>query len=364
MSLRTTARHAKVPTIHDVARAAGVATSTVSRALTGEPRVSEATRQRVRLVAVDLGYRPSRSARALRSARTGTIGLLSPNLENPTAYDHLRATVRAAFEAGYTVSVADCQDSIEIQEAELARMREYRVDGLILGRGTLQVTRALVDLAASEVPMEPALDADLLRRLVGQVITPYRDRSTLDATAATIGYRRLVDLGHRRFAVFLLSSGPMGYVRQKALDDVLAAAGIDAADVLSVAVSDPAECVGQMQALAASAHPPTAIVVARGRLTPYILEGIYSSGLRIPEDVSLLNFGDSQWHKAYAPPISVIRHDYAAVARRTVERMVARIEGHEVPEDSRRPSEFVMRGSMGPAPVGASLPGSVMSSLR
>ncbi len=101
-------------TIHDVARKAGVSTSTVSRSLSGEPRVSEKTRARIRAIADELGYRPSRSAQALRLARTGTIGLLAPNLENPISYDHLRAIVRAAHELGYTVLVGDGQDSPDI----------------------------------------------------------------------------------------------------------------------------------------------------------------------------------------------------------------------------------------------------------
>src|SRR5690348_13518432 len=167
----------RIPTIHDVARSAGVATSTVSRALRGEPRVNAETRARVQRIAGELGYSPSRSALSLRSINTRTIGLVATNMDNPIAIDHLRATVRAAFEAGYAVLVADGQDSAAIQDAELARMLEYRVDGLILGRGTFPVTPNLIRIASSGIPIEPELDVERLKCSLGEEITGYSERT-------------------------------------------------------------------------------------------------------------------------------------------------------------------------------------------
>lgn len=344
---------ARPPTIHDVARAAGVATSTVSRALAGEPRVSPVTRERIKRIADDLGYRPSPSARSLRSARTGTIGLLAPDLQNPVAYDHLRATVQAALATGYTVFVGDGQGSPETQEAELARMRKYRVDGLVLGRGRVTVTDSLLELVKFGTPIEPPLShVPDLKAALGSVVTPYPERAELDAAAAVIAYRHLLTLGHRRFAIFVRSPDPttMTHARQGALYQVIEEFGISDADVTTIAIADPNDSTAEVQRLAAQRLRPTAIVSAAGRLTPYLLEGIHSAALHVPGDVSFLSFGDSTWHRAYSPPISVIRHDYRAAAQRSVERLVARIEGRPVPDIPRRPSEFVKRGSIGPAP--------------
>jgi DNA-binding LacI/PurR family transcriptional regulator len=105
-----------------------------------------------------------------------------------------------------------------------------------------------------------------------------------------------------------------------------------------------------MQELTARSDRPTAIVCANGLLTPYVLEGIHSAGLQIPRDISFLCFGDSAWHRGYSPPLSVIRHDYAAAANRSVERLIARIEGRDIPEISRRPSEFIARDSIARPP--------------
>lgn len=343
----------RVATINDVARTAGVAVSTVSRALAGEPGVSEETRARIRRIANEVHYRPSRSARSLRSARTGTIGLLSPDLENPISHDHLRASVRAAYEAGYTVFVGDGQMSAEIQEAELARMLEYRVDGLILGRGPISVTRALLEFAASGVPVEPLLPSlDELEKRLGTVMTAYPERARLDAITATIGFRRLIELGHRRFVFFNHLPGPteMGQLRFVALTELVAQLD-PPGTVLRVGAEQPVDCVAEMQNLTAGPDRPTAVIAANGRLTPYILEGINSSGLKIPRDISVLCFGDSPWHRAYNPPLASIHHDYAAAAQRSVRILVAKIEGTEPPPSSRRPSEFVARSSLGPAPA-------------
>lgn len=339
----------RIPTIHDVARAASVATSTVSRALRGEPRVSASTRDRIRGIADDLGYRPSRSALSLRSLNTRTLGLLVPNLDNPIAVDHLKATVRAAFAAGYTVFVADGQDSPQIQDAELQRMIDYRVDGLILGRGSFRVTPGLVRLAASGIRIEPEIIAANLEQDLGRTITAYRERTELDATAAIIAYRRLAELGHRRFAIFVRASGAFAEARRAALEATLLRAGLDSPRIITVTIAHPDECLGEVQALAASQQPPTAIISAGGILTPHILQALQLAGLRVPADVSVLAFGDSEWHRAYCPPISVIRHDYVASARRSLERLVARIEGQPAPVVPRRPSEFVLRESFGPA---------------
>lgn len=339
------------PTIHDVARMAGVSTSTVSRSLTGGPRVSAATRARVQRIAEDLSYRPSRSAQSLRSSRTGTIGLLAPTMENPVAYDHLRVVVRAAFEAGYTVLVADGQDSAEIQEAELARIRDYRVDGLIVGRGVLQVTPALLEFVRSGVPVEPALTEEVLASNMHGVVVPFSE-FVEGSVGAIVGFRRLIELGHTRFAMFHLAERPARLTesRYKLLARMLAELELPAPDRIPVQIGRFTDCTAEVQRLAAATAPPTAIISANGRLTPYILEGMQSAGLRIPADVSILCFGDSQWHRAYAPPLAVVREDYEEVARATLERLVARIEGREFGEVIPRPSEFVMRGSIGPPP--------------
>ncbi len=230
-------------------------------------------------------------------------------------------------------------------------MRDYRVDGLIIGRGLFPITRSLVELVNGPIPVEPEFTASDLELPPGARINVY-GRTTSDAVGATIGYRRLARLGHRKFAVFLFAHAatPSGRRRHERLEHVLGEEGIPPSDITNVLVNGPDDCIAEVQALMAASDAPTAIISANGRLTPYVLEGIHSAGLSIPDDVSFMSFGDSQWHRAYTPPISVVREDYAAIAKALVERLVQRIAGAKLPPVELRSSEFVMRASMGPAP--------------
>ena len=105
-------RRVKRPvTLDDVARQAGVATSTVSRALSNPDRVSDRTRALVEEVARQLDYRPNRIAQALPSGRTHMLGLLVPDITNPHNFGLIRGAEAQARAAGYTLVLANTQES-------------------------------------------------------------------------------------------------------------------------------------------------------------------------------------------------------------------------------------------------------------
>lgn len=339
-------------TIHDVAREAGVAPSTVSRALAGAPRVSDTTRARITQIASELGYRPSRSAQALRSSRTRTLGVMFPSLENPITIEQLSVTVREAYLLGYSVFITDAQESKEIQAAQIARMVEHRVDGVILGRGLFWVDASLRELLESDIPVEgsplaPQADSDNSDRWD----TAFPELIEGEFPAAVAAGRCLLRHGHRRVALVGRMPEPtrVGQRRLKSFQHAFREAGEDVGLITRIGVDEPEECVVEMQRLLAPSDRPTAVVCSSGLLTPHTLEGILSAGLSVPDDVSFVTFGDSPWHRAYAPSISTIRQDYATSARSGVQRIVARIEGTPLPEVIPNPAEFVRRGSIGPA---------------
>ena len=98
-------------TITDVATAAGVAPSTVSRAFTRPGRVNHATREHVLAVAEELGYTPNPAARALESGRTNTLALLVPDITNPYFSGSIKGAERAAAAAGLTLVLGDTQEN-------------------------------------------------------------------------------------------------------------------------------------------------------------------------------------------------------------------------------------------------------------
>src|SRR3954467_5337807 len=118
-------------TIMDVARAAGVSASTVSRALSTADLVRADTRLRVQQAAAALGYHPNRAARGLITGRTGNLGLLVPDLANPFFPSVVKGMQARAHEADYTVFLADT-DEDPAAEVGLVRKLSKQVDGIVL----------------------------------------------------------------------------------------------------------------------------------------------------------------------------------------------------------------------------------------
>jgi LacI family transcriptional regulator len=339
------------PTIYDVAREANVGAATVSRVLNGGS-APPATHERVRDAAKRLGYIPSRSAQSLRRTRTMTLGAVFRDLVNPLTMQMLRGVEQAAQGYGYSVLISDVQDSDELQQQYLARLFEHRVDGLILSPGLLPDRKNLERFSAAGTPIEPyEYDPsagnppdDLLARL--------------ERGAAVAAFRYLVKLGHRRIAFFTRGAGGnpslriADSARLRILREVLNEADIRFDPALVIGTRDPEDCRRIVQGLAASDDPPTAYAAAHFLLIAPLLMAIDHAGLRIPDDVSFITFGDSDWLLAYKPAISGMRWDLQAVGRAYVERLVARIE--QRPPDAERAHlqepEFDPRASVGRNP--------------
>jgi LacI family transcriptional regulator len=123
--------HARVR-LRDVAARAGVSTSTASRALSGSPRVSPAARQAVLEASDRLGYRGDRIARALRTRRTGTVGMLVPDIANPFFAELIESVTRELEAVGIDLLLADSHGSVDGEARWLVGLSERRVDGLLV----------------------------------------------------------------------------------------------------------------------------------------------------------------------------------------------------------------------------------------
>jgi LacI family transcriptional regulator len=328
-------RRANRVTIQDVARAAGVAVSTVSRALNGSNYTSEATRRRVLAAAEALDFKANPSARGLRSSQTHTIGVLLSDLANPIFADFLRGAEHAAQARGYELLIADGQNSAEVQSRMLKTLHERRIDALIM-QGPVLSTDYLGRFSAEGVPVHPPLGAGAAEP------DPPRDESAANLAA----FRHLVSLGHRRIHYFSRGLNPQMTRRFGALQAALRKAGCDPGSASLQIVQDPSDCRKVIEALSRAAEAPTAYVAGAHLLAPYMLAAIRDLCLSIPRDVSFLCFGDSPWALAYNPPISVVRFDNYRAGSSAVEAVLDALCGKEAPP-SRLAADFVDRGSCG-----------------
>ncbi len=291
--------------IVDVARAAGVRPSTVSKVL-NDGRGSADVRRRVEDAVARLGYRPNQQARGLRRSESRAIGVFIPDLANPVFLPFLRGAERVAQERGYVVLIADGQRSPRAAAAALERFFDQGVDGLVLGGPVGPAS--LVPYLDNGVPIAPVIgdyDRSLARHWEQGEAAATREMAT-----------RLLALGHRSFT-FVTTPQQRGVQGRRfregrlgALDTELRAAGA----VLAVEVVDPRHGVdaalAQLRPVATGTS--TALVCASHLLAPWLLIALDEGHVGIPRDVSVVVFGDSDWARAYRPSLSVVRRDTEA----------------------------------------------------
>lgn len=292
-----------------VAARAGVSGQTVSRVVNDSPRVDPATRARVEQAMSALGYRPHRAARALRTGRSQTIGLVVTTLATVGNSRMLQATAEAAAERGYALTLVTAGSSVA--EA-FERLAEQEVDGAIV----LNEASALV----------PAADRPSGLRLV--VVDALADAGfhavhSDHAGGAAAATRHLLGLGHE--VVHHLAGPADSFAateRERGWRETLTAAGIRPPAVVRGDWSAQSGFAAGAQFSAA-----TAVFCANDQMALGLLRAIADSGRAVPGDVSVVGFDDVPEAANYRPPLTTIRQDFTALAHRAVAALVADIEG-------------------------------------
>ncbi|GAA2431499.1 LacI family DNA-binding transcriptional regulator [Actinomadura vinacea] len=258
----------------DVARAAGVSTSTASRALSRPEMVAPKTREHVARVAAAMGFQLNATARALTTGRTGLVGVIVPTLANPFFPPIVTGVQQPLTEAGGNVLLG-VSDHSEDRERDLVTQLESRVDGLVL---------------VAPVSGDAALRAAAERL---PVVTVDRAVPGLPAVLVDIpsGVRQLMahllDLGHRRIAYL---GGPPGSWMDRQREKAALKAAADAGARLTVLDPVPPQIDA---GLAAAEHllrheaEVTAVLAYSSYVLLGLLMGLPGAGLRVPEDISL-----------------------------------------------------------------------------
>jgi LacI family transcriptional regulator len=293
-------------TLHDVAAAAGVSKSTVSRILDERlPRSESETARRVRQVAAELGYFRDASAASLRRGKTMTVGVVVPRLTDTVMAMLYEALAHACRRLGQFAIVATTDDELSADRAAAEALLHRRVDGLVL-------STARVDddfprqLAARGVPHVLALRTD------GSSLSSVGD----DKLGGYLATRHLLDLGHRRIG---LIAGPayastargrvLGY-RQGMAE---AGAELDPAWVVesTFGIDSGAEAA---QALMSLVPRPTALFAVNDNTAIGALSTLGKLGLSVPEDVSLVGYNDIPIVSRLPTPLTSVRVPFDQIA--------------------------------------------------
>ncbi|MFE7507905.1 LacI family DNA-binding transcriptional regulator [Promicromonospora sp. NPDC057488] len=343
-------------TVHDVARAAGVSISTVSRALTAPERVAATTRDRVTRVAAELGYRPNLAASGLRMGRTHAVGLLVPDLENPYFASVTKSVQARARAEGYEVFVADTDEDADV-EPELIGALAARTDGLLLAspRSGEAELRAALDgltavLASRELPAAasgPGTDSGPDGDAPAPDTVPFVAVDDADGVAQILGH--LHALGHRRVGV--AAGPPSSWSGRRRVAGLVDAAARWDLELVRLGTFQPYFAGGTQAADHAVASGVTAVVAFNDLMALGILDRLRQRGIDVPGRMSVVGFDDVQLATLVSPALTTVHAPLARLGRRAVDLLLARLRGG-TPASVQLPVELTIRGSSGPAPAG------------
>lgn len=306
--------------IKDIAKAAGVSHSTVSRALSNSPLVNPETAERIRRIAQEMGYFPSAIARGLVTKRTHTIGLVVTSIADPFIAEIVRGIEEVALDNGYNVFLSNSNADPDREVAVVKALRERRVDGIIVTAsrvGDLYLSL----LEEFQVPIV-LINNQRDGRYVYSVATD-------NVHGGQLATNYLIELGHRRIGYI---TGPgrasssfdrlEGYkraLRQHNLpfDPTLISQGNGRMDGGERA----------MNQLLSLSSPPTAVFCYNDMTAIGALKAIKSQGLRVPQDISLVGFDDIAFAAYADPPLTTVEQQKYEMGRLAMEMVLHLLDG-------------------------------------
>ncbi|PFG41239.1 LacI family transcriptional regulator [Georgenia soli] len=306
------ARRRSSPTIYDVAQAAGVAPSTVSRAFSRPGRVNAETAERIRRVAAELGYRTNPMARALATTHTSLLALVVPDITNPVYFEIINGVQDEAAEAGYTVLLVDSRESDKREREALERALPI-VDGIVLG--TSRMSDAAIRMIAKQKPMVA------LNRAVREIPSVVPDNAR--------GVRRALEhLGELEHDVVTYLAGP-----EASWADGMRWRGLREASLeLSVHVRrigplSPTVAGGVAAAKAWMDAPTTGVIAYNDLVAIGFIRTVQQRGKKVPDDVSVIGYDNIFAADLVSPALTTVATPRRALGAAAVRNLVAQIKG-------------------------------------
>jgi LacI family transcriptional regulator len=331
--------HPRPVTLSDVARAAGVSVSSVSRILSGKARVSRATEARVLQTAEELGYRPNLHAQGLARGRTGVIGVLSQHRASSYYGRILEGVELALMDTDYHAVFASAHWNVDHERRALDLLLRYRVDGIVVLGGLLDDEQlAAIDEHTPLLVVGRSFDADPERSL---------EVDNVDAAEQLIRY--LVSLGHERIAhIAGPPFTPESAARRVGYERALREAGIEPDDSLVVEGDFLFESGSRgVDELLARGVEFTALFAGNDWMAYGARSALDRHGLRVPDDVSLVGFDDDPVAEWQTPPLTTVRQPTVELGAVAATAML-RILEDEDPDLPVFEPELVIRASAAP----------------
>ncbi|MGJ8624146.1 MAG: LacI family DNA-binding transcriptional regulator [Yoonia sp.] len=325
-------------TIRDVARLAGVSSSTASLTFSKSKRVSPDTAKKVWEAAQELGYRPNPLAQSLKRGRTNLIGIVVGDLSNPFFGILLKEIERHAKRAGYNVLVAESDADPEQELSVLDHLASQRVAGTLLfphGSGP-EYVRGLKALDMPLVTIDHKIEG-----------TNFDLVCSDNRLAASMLTEHLLRLGHRQITHM---SGPAhmwtAAERIKGFRHSMAAAGISTLDIVNGGYMYEPAYASAMELLT-RAEPPTAILAANNVMALGCLAALQDLGFNCPEEISLATIDNVPWSSVIKPKLTLVEQDQAKLAKTAIDYLIDRMQNAEIRNAIGRETVLTPRLSLG-----------------
>ncbi|SEQ94079.1 transcriptional regulator, LacI family [Faunimonas pinastri] len=317
------------PTIQQVAEAAGVSRSTVSRAFTRPDMLNPETVALVRDVAARLGYVPSQVARALSTGRFGNIALLVPDVGNPFFPPLIRAVEKQADLSGACVFLGNSDENPERENVLLKRL-SGQVDGFILASSRLSDAEIRAHAARRPVVLVNRDIAGLGRVLIDS------------AQGVGDAIRHLHELGHRRIAYV---SGPSAsWSNQQRWSAASRGARDLGLDLALIEGEQPSFEGGASAARLAVDTRVTAAIAFDDSMAHGLLAGFSAAGVDVPGTISVIGCDDVLGARTY-PPLTTISSGADDAGRLATDMLMGLLGGSQAGETLRLPTTLIVRAT-------------------
>ena len=324
------------PTIRDVAARAGVSKSLVSLALQNAPRVAPETRGAILAAAEDLGYRRNAAAHALGAHRTRTIGVFVLDLHNPITADVLDAVQTEARRRDYRTIVVVGGEDAAAERAELEKLLEFRVEGIIA------VGHRLPDGAAQAFTSGcPAVIIGSEQKGISHLASVSND----DVLGAGLAVDHLVSLGHRRIAFVAGGSNGVARDRRRGYRETMHRHGLgECAVVVAGSFTEDGGYRGASKALDL-ADRPTALFVVNDLAAMGAMGAVVDRGLSMPEDVSVVGYDGTRLAGIRPIGLTTVAQPLQELGTRAAAHLCGQLDGElaTVPQTRLAPTLIVRR---------------------
>lgn len=308
----------KAPTMRDVARLAEVSVATVSAVANGTAGVSFKRAERVRKAMEALDYHADQIARSLKTGRTRVIGIVLPDVTNPFYPEVIVGAEEIARAAGYSVILCNANEDAEQEQQQLNILFSHRVDGVLI--------------ACSD----PSISFDrLMRRRFPIVCFDRIPPGFQGDTAATDNFlgaydatRHLIDLGHEKIAIVVgRTSLSTHSSRLEGFRRAMADADFPVRDEFCwPGGMQPDAGYKVARQLFALQRKPTAVFCTNNKLLLGFVRAMGESGIRCPDDISVVGFDDFTWTENFHPRLTTVAQPARELGRRAMQLLLERVE--------------------------------------